>query len=100
MSSHSVKRIAVGALVFLHALAHASIGVWAIADHNPWVVEPLWGIAMIGYFAAVDGEMPRSYGEIVVGTPGVRNRSRSLSAALSNARSRSARDSVKCSHPS
>jgi hypothetical protein len=55
MSSHSVKRIAVGILVFLHALAHASIGVWAIADHNPWVVEPLWGIAMIGYFATAFG---------------------------------------------
>jgi lysylphosphatidylglycerol synthetase-like protein (DUF2156 family) len=29
--------------------------VWAIVDHNPWVVEPLWGIAMIGYFAAAFG---------------------------------------------
>lgn len=55
MSSYSIKRVLVAAIVLLHALAHASVGVWAIADHNAWVVEPLWGIAMVGYFAGAFG---------------------------------------------
>jgi hypothetical protein len=55
MSNYSIKRALVGAIVLLHALAHASIGMWAFADGNVWVVEPLWGIAMVGYFAAAFG---------------------------------------------
>lgn len=55
MSNYSIKRVLVAAIVLLHALAHASVGMWAIADSNVWVVEPLWGIAMVGYFAAAFG---------------------------------------------
>ncbi|HMA01757.1 MAG TPA: hypothetical protein VKP02_05275 [Gemmatimonadaceae bacterium] len=57
MSSYSFKRGLVAAIVLLHALAHASVGMWAFADGNVWVVEPLWGIAMLGYFAAAFGIM-------------------------------------------
>src|SRR5512140_3231867 len=55
MSSYSFKRGLVAAIVLLHALAHASVGMWAFADGNVWVVEPLWGTAMVGYFAAAFG---------------------------------------------
>jgi len=65
MTRHTLRRIVVAVIVLLHALAHASIGVWAVADHNAWVVEPLWGLAMLGYFAAAFG---------ILGVPMLRDR--------------------------
>jgi hypothetical protein len=65
MTHHTVRRIIVSAIVLFHAFAHASIGVWAVADHNTWVVEPLWGVAMLGYFAAAFG---------ILGVPLLRDR--------------------------
>lgn len=57
MTSGSLKRNIVAAIVLLHALAHASVGMWTFSDGNVWVVEPLWGVAMVGYFAAAFGIM-------------------------------------------
>lgn len=47
-----MKRIAVGLLILLHGLAHANVGVWAVAEGPIALVTLLWGIAMLGYFAA------------------------------------------------
>jgi len=55
MRDSSIKRILVAVIVLLHAFAHASVGMWAIAFQNAWVVEPLWGLSMLGYFAASFG---------------------------------------------
>ena len=48
----SMKRILLGLFILLHACAHANVGVWAFADGPVWLVTALWGIAMLGYFAA------------------------------------------------
>jgi hypothetical protein len=50
-----MKRIAVGLLILLHGLAHANVGVWAFAEGPAWLVTLLWGVAMLGYFAAALG---------------------------------------------
>ena len=47
-----MKRVLLGLFVLLHGFAHAAIGVWALGDGSPWVVTPLWGVAMLGYLAA------------------------------------------------
>jgi hypothetical protein len=47
-----MKRVLLGLFVIVHGCAHAAIGVWALGDGSPWVVSPLWGVSMLGYFAA------------------------------------------------
>jgi hypothetical protein len=47
-----MRRVIVGSAVLLHGLAHANVGVWAFAEGPVWLVTLLWGIALLGYFAA------------------------------------------------
>jgi len=50
-----MNRITVGLRILLHGLAHANVGVWAFAEGPAWLVTLLWGVAMLGYFAAALG---------------------------------------------
>jgi hypothetical protein len=45
-------RIALGAVLVLHGLAHANAGIWAANAAPLWLVTTLWGVAMVGYLAA------------------------------------------------
>jgi hypothetical protein len=47
-----MRRVALGLVIVVHGLAHASVGVWATADRPFWLTLPLWGAAMVGYLAA------------------------------------------------
>jgi hypothetical protein len=49
------RRIAIGLLLLLHGLAHASVGVWAAYAGPLWLVTVLWTVAMIGYLGASVG---------------------------------------------
>lgn len=41
-----------GLALFLHALAQTAVGSWAAGASNPWLVMPLWLVAMCGFMAA------------------------------------------------
>jgi hypothetical protein len=47
-----MRRIVLGTVVVLHALAHANVSVWAASAGPTWLVELLWSIALLGYLAA------------------------------------------------
>ncbi len=47
-----MRRIVLGLVVILHALAHANVAIWASASGPAWLVESLWSIALLGYLAA------------------------------------------------
>ncbi len=46
-----MKRILLGLIVVLHALAHANLVIFASASGPAWIIEPLWGVALLGYLA-------------------------------------------------
>ena len=50
-----MKRGIVAALILLHGLAHASVGIWASSEGPAYLVTPLWAMAMLGYIAAALG---------------------------------------------
>ncbi|HEX8849694.1 MAG TPA: hypothetical protein VF761_09195 [Gemmatimonadaceae bacterium] len=52
-----MKRVLLGTLVILHALAHAASGVWLAAEGPVWLVTVMWGVAMLGYLAAGFGTL-------------------------------------------
>lgn len=41
-----------GLALLLHALAQTAVGSWAAGAMNPWIVMPLWLVAMCGFMAA------------------------------------------------
>jgi hypothetical protein len=47
-----IRRGMLATLLILHGLLHASIGVWAAADHSLAAVTTLWSVAIVGYLAA------------------------------------------------
>ena len=47
-----MRRGLLATLLFLHGLSHANVGVWAFANGPDWFITALWGVAMLGYFAA------------------------------------------------
>lgn len=47
-----MRRFFLGSAVVLHALAHANFILFAATAGPPWVIEPLWSIAILGYLAA------------------------------------------------
>lgn len=47
-----MKRLLLGLLVIVHALAHANFVVFAATSGPTWIIEPLWSIAILGYLAA------------------------------------------------
>jgi hypothetical protein len=61
MRNYPIIRTLVGVLVLVHAFAHAAVGLWTTPDHSLWVVEPLWGLAMLGYFASAFGMLGVPY---------------------------------------
>src|SRR5690349_8001434 len=63
-----------GAFLFLHGLAHASIGVWAGETGRWWFPAALWELAMVGFIAAGLGAF---------GVAGVRDFWRQLSVTSS-----------------
>ena len=46
-----MKRYAIGILLVLHGAAHAASGVWAADRIAPWLLTPLWLVAMVGFMA-------------------------------------------------
>ena len=47
-----MTRILLGLVVILHALAHASLAVWAAPYAPRWLIDVLWSLALLGYLAA------------------------------------------------
>lgn len=47
-----IRRGLVAALLIVHGLLHASVGVWAASGHWLPAVNTLWSIAIVGYVAA------------------------------------------------
>jgi hypothetical protein len=46
-----MRRGALATMFILHGLLHASIGMWAVADHSIIVANTLWSVAVAGYVA-------------------------------------------------
>jgi hypothetical protein len=46
-----MRRGALATIFIFHALLHASIGVWAVADHSILVANTLWSAAIAAYLA-------------------------------------------------
>lgn len=42
----------IATFLLLHALAHAGAGMWAAGRASPWIVTPLWLVAMVGFLYA------------------------------------------------
>jgi hypothetical protein len=64
-----MKRLLLGGLLILHGFAHASVGVWAVADGPVVFITCLWGVAMLGFAAAGVG---------LLGQPVLRDRWRQI----------------------
>src|SRR5689334_13470018 len=47
-----MRRLILGAVVVLHALAHANFAVYATGSAPGWLVQLLWAVALLGYLAA------------------------------------------------
>ena len=47
----TMRRGALATIFIFHALLHASIGVWAVADHSILVANTLWSVAVAAYLA-------------------------------------------------
>ena len=46
-----MRRIVLGIVIILHALAHANVAIWAASSGPGWLVELLWSTALVGYLA-------------------------------------------------
>jgi len=47
-----MRRIVLGIVVIVHALAHANLAIWASTAGPAWLIELLWSLALLGYLAA------------------------------------------------
>ena len=47
-----MRRIVLGIVLIIHALAHANVAIWAEAVGPVWLVQLLWSAALLGYLAA------------------------------------------------
>ena len=48
-----MRRGLLAALLILHGLSHANVGVWAYGAGPTWLVTGLWAVSMLGFFAAL-----------------------------------------------
>ncbi|HEY9228387.1 MAG TPA: hypothetical protein VIP11_17145 [Gemmatimonadaceae bacterium] len=46
-----MKRVLLGWIFILHALAHAAIGIWIAADNPPFILTLFWLVALVGFLA-------------------------------------------------